>query len=104
MRIKNQFLKLLKKLLFRIGMNNNNNEWIVGFHGFPHDDENLILKKVIDQGFKIGARQLWKDAICIKTQEKVGVGIYFTPHIEVAEIYCANSPIELDGKKYLLIF
>lgn len=68
-------------------MNGNKQEWIVGYHGFPYNDEN-IMKSVIDNNFKKGPRQAYRYSKCVKTQEQIGTGVYFSPHVEVAEIYC----------------
>jgi len=36
-------------------MNGNEREYIVGFHGFPHNEDN-IMKKIIDDNFRMGGR------------------------------------------------
>jgi len=47
-------------------MNGNKQEWIVGYHGFPYNDEN-IMKSVIDNNFKKGPRQAYRYSKCVKT-------------------------------------
>ena len=86
-----------------LDMQNREGEWVVAYHGVGNklsvEEVHKIQGSIYQHGFKIGSGQLHKDCDdYFHPGQKVGVGVYCTPRIEVAEKYAGNS--EFNGKKY----
>ena len=95
-----------------IGMSNSNNEWWVAYHGAGRgqSDNNIknIIKNIINFGFKSGSGQAYQNDKNInylsnKEYPKVGIGVYFSNEISVAESY-AGIVNDLNGKQYKIAF
>lgn len=90
------------------GMNNGINEWCVAYHGIGSGAKSTqdifnIKNNIIKEGLRAG----WRNAHekCDDKYhkfEKVGIGAYCTPKIEIAERYARTC--EANGKKYKLVF
>jgi hypothetical protein len=61
-------------------------EWAVAYHGTTSD----ALVPIIDGGLKAGSAQAYKTNKDARTGAKIGVGIYCTPSIKVAEEYAES--------------
>jgi len=60
----------------------------IGYHGLKKFD---VTYNILNGGFKTnGPNQNYADFTDILTHEKCGIGVYFSPHIEVAEYYCTK--------------
>ena len=95
-----------------IGMSNSNKEWWVAYHGAGRgqSDNNVknVIKNIINDGFKSGMGQAYQDDINInqlsnKEYKKVGIGVYFSNEISVAESY-AGIVKDLNDKQYKIAF
>ncbi|KAM3144836.1 hypothetical protein pb186bvf_003145 [Paramecium bursaria] len=79
-------------------MNNNPNQWHIMYHGTNQQ----FVGRIVEQGFKVGERQKYHDTIDIRLNQIVGDGIYFSNHIEVAELYA--DPIQIGDYNYRVVF
>jgi len=61
-------------------------EWAVAYHGTTED----ALVPIIDGGLKAGAAQMYKSSKDVRTGQKIGVGIYCTPSMSVAEDFAKS--------------
>lgn len=66
----------------KCGKINKEGEWCVAYHGTCLEN----AKNIIIEGLKEGNRQHYQD-YKDKEGNQIGTGVYFTPHIEIAEIY-----------------
>ena len=90
-----------------IGMKNSPGEWCVAYHGVGRNcnPETIkkIIKKIYIEGFQQGPNQMCSKYMDLKNPGKtVGVGVYCTPKIEVAERFSGIS--EINGKRYRTVF
>ena len=86
-----------------IGKNNTKGEWCVAYHGVAGRQTSDNVKKVtglIYKGeFKPGSGQVHQNHLDVcHPNKRVGVGVYCTPHISIAESYSGISTI--NGKNY----
>ena len=86
-----------------IGMSNDPDEWCVAYHGVGYSQDSNTVKKItglIYKGnFKPGNRQVHEDCPDkFHSGKNVGVGVYCTPNIKIAEDYAGVSNI--NGKNY----
>ena len=87
-----------------IGMNNDPDEWCVAYHGVGQNEKisknvKRITGLIFKGNFKPGSGQVHKDCSDkYHNGKKVGVGVYCTPNIEIAESYAGVSNI--NGKNY----
>ncbi|KAL4464484.1 hypothetical protein ABPG72_003894 [Tetrahymena utriculariae] len=72
--------------------------WIVLFHSTYPECVNNILQ----EGFKVGTRQLYKDSNCRFGRGQVGNGVYFSNKIKKCEEF--GGLIQVGDKYYQLIF
>ena len=94
-----------------IGMSNVKGEWCVAYHGVGRGQSSDNVKKVtgkIIKGkeFKPGFGQVHKNCLDIfhlGTGQKVGEGVYCTPHIKTAENYAGISDINGEPYKTVLM-
>ena len=95
-----------------IGMNNNEGEWCVAYHGVGRylgsDQVKNITGKIIKgekQKFKPGNAQVHEDCNDkFHKGKKVGLGVYCTPTIKTAEHYSGKSNINgVDYKTVLMV-
>ena len=95
-----------------IGMTNSNNEWWVAYHGAGRgqNDNQVknVIKSIINKGFKSGIGQAYQhdnniNYLSNKEYPKVGIGVYFSNEISVAESY-AGIVNDLNGKQYKIAF
>ena len=87
-----------------LSMDNIEGEWYIAYHG---TGGNEIVNKIMNEGFKAGEGQVYKNADNINPltkniMEKCGVGVYCTPQIDEAESY--SGGVEFNGKSYKLVF
>ena len=72
-----------------LGMDNSPGEWCVAYHG-----TNIkFAKSIIETNLRPGVNQYHKDCQNINQKckmEKVGVGIYVSPLVKTAELYCTE--------------
>jgi len=66
----------------KCGKINKEGEWCVAYHDTCLEN----AKNIIIEGLKEGNRQIYKD-YKDKEGNQIGTGVYFTSHIEIAEIY-----------------
>lgn len=89
-------------------MDGNSNEWAIAYHGIGKkgnitNTEN-ITNLIITGGFKKGDGQGCKDFDDVNHPgKKVGIGVYCTPDIRVAEKYAGSSSL-VNGKRYQMAF
>ena len=86
-----------------IGKKNIKGEWAVAYHGVGRCQESNqgedMTKKIIEGKFKFGITNLHEDCEDkYHPGQKVGVGVYCTPNIKIAEYYSGVS--EKNGQKY----
>ena len=86
-----------------LGYTNEVGEWYIAYHG----TSGTVAKNILEKGFKMGKRQLYRDSNNInpltkKMFPKVGKGVYCTPQISEAEKY--GNKITFDEKQFKLIF
>lgn len=95
-----------------LGMRNINGEWWVAYHGAggsANDQEiKKIIKNIVENGLIPGSRQAHRSANNINQQSKaefpkVGIGVYLTNKIEVAELY-AGKVKDNDENEYKVVF
>ena len=90
---------------FWIGKNNSREEWCVAYHGIKagySDVIKKIVKLILDGGFKPGSKQIFKDYDDVfHPGKKIGVGVYFTNMIKVAENYAGI--IDVKDRKYKIV-
>ena len=92
-----------------LAMNGNANEWAVAYHGIGKagntKDTEKITNLIIKGGFKAGVGQSRQndDDVRHPPNGKVGVGVYCTPDIKIAEGYAGSSSI-INGKRYKMVF
>ena len=90
-----------------LGYSNQEGEWYIVYHGTSAS----VGQKIIDSEFKAGPNQYCDsnenvNELTKNTYQKLGVGVYCTPKISIAE-GCAKdkgNPISFWGKKYIFIF
>jgi hypothetical protein len=73
-------------------------EWAVAYHGTTSE----ALVPIIDGGLKAGGAQAYKNSKDARTGKKIGVGIYCTPGMGVAEEYAMSrggGGTKVDGKR-----
>jgi hypothetical protein len=86
-----------------IGMNNKEGEWCVAYHGVGRykdsDDVKKITGAIYNTEFKPGWGQEHKRHDDINHPgQKVGIGVYCTPYVEIAEKFAGTC--EIKGKSY----
>jgi len=79
-------------------MDNKPGEWTVGFHGTqsPESVNGIVNTPFIPGG---GA---FMGAVCTRTNQRIGPGVYFSPHIETAEAF--TNRIAVGNKNYIVAF
>ncbi|KAM3139650.1 hypothetical protein pb186bvf_008295 [Paramecium bursaria] len=80
-------------------MNSNPSQWHIMYHGTT----NLGCKGIKQTGFIAGAGQAFSNHTDIRFNKTIGVGIYFSNHIEVAEQYCRQTTV-IDNHHYKVVF
>ena len=95
-----------------LGMKNIEGEWWVAYHGagrFKSDEEiKKIIKNIVENGFISGENQARQGDRNINQKsngeyERVGVGVYLTNKISVAEGYAGIVEDE-EGNEYKIVF
>ena len=92
-----------------IGMNNVPGEWCVAYHGVGRNQSSYNVKKVVgkiikSKEFKPGAGQAHKNCQDLNHPwNKVGEGVYCTPHIKTAENYAGITNINGISYKTVLM-
>ena len=92
-----------------IGMKNVKGEWCVAYHGVGRNQSSYNVKNVVgkiikSKEFKPGAGQAHKNCIDLyHPPNKVGEGVYCTPHIKTAEIYAGITDINGISYKAVLM-
>lgn len=104
----NQFFRKGLKVLDKypqdgwLNMDGNPNEWAVAFHGISSNPD-FVLPKVINEGMREGPAQAYADYICQRSGQRVGVGVYCTPNINVALTGYTSQKMNVQGKNYSVI-
>ena len=83
-----------------LGMDNSPGEWCVAYHGTSIQ----FAKAILETNLKVGGAQVHKDCDNINTKcslKKVGVGVYVTPKVYIADSY---STFKDSSQKYKCIF
>ena len=86
-----------------LGFDGSKGEWCVAYHGVGQSANSQQIKNIIgyiyNGSFKKGDGQAYSDDEDIFHKgKKVGVGVYCTPHIEVAEGYA--GVVDINNKKF----
>ena len=90
-----------------IGMDNTEGEWCVAYHGlcggFPSEDVKRITGNIVKgDKLKPGEGQLYEESEDLNhSGNKVGIGVYVTPQIDIAEEYAGIS--EINGVEYYTV-
>ncbi|KAM3139648.1 hypothetical protein pb186bvf_008293 [Paramecium bursaria] len=79
-------------------IDNNPNQWHIMFHG----TNNLGCQGIQQTGFRAGDRQAYSSSTDIRFNSTIGVGIYFSNHIEVCEMFSKSTTI--DNHQYKVVY
>ena len=84
-------------------MNNSEGEWYVAYHGVGRSNNTDKVKQIVRDICKDSFKPRFFQAHCecvdlYHPNQKVGVGVYYTPHIKTAGDYSGVSTI--NGKNY----
>ena len=91
-----------------IGNKNDPNEWCIAYHGVGAEADSKSVKSIIGNiirdNFKLGSRQAhYHCPDKFYPGKSVGKGVYFSPHIKVAEIFAGISIINGISYKTVLM-
>ena len=60
----------------------------------------FVLPKAINEGMRLGPRQMSEGKICKLTKKTIGVGVYMSPDPETPHYGCAPTPTKFGDKMY----
>eukprot|EP00927_Polykrikos_kofoidii_P078437 TRINITY_DN75257_c0_g1_i1.p1 TRINITY_DN75257_c0_g1~~TRINITY_DN75257_c0_g1_i1.p1 ORF type:complete len:504 (+),score=65.30 TRINITY_DN75257_c0_g1_i1:99-1610(+) len=84
-----------------MGLNGDEGEWAVAYHGAPMH----VVPLVVRDGFVSGAGQGGRKSVDVRTGAVVGEGVYCTPNYRVVDCYATKSPaVMLDSRTLYFAF